>query len=362
MTIKTLGMTIKTLGMTIKTLGMTNKMSKSKKQIFCWHGDNDFAINQQIRRWLDLFDEKFGNINIVHFDGEENISEDEMSRRVKNALQVDSLFGANKFVIFRNFLPPAKNAKQFKVKSEALGQVINGLKNLSETFFIIFWQKNAPEKKTSLYKAIVQKKDEGIAEIKEFKMLREHEIVDWIVEQTQKMEGVIGRPVAADLHGLVGNDLWYLNNEIFKLVNYCEGREILKEDVDELVRASSSEDIFKLMDAISAKNKQRVLQLFQKQLDEGAEEMYLFFMIVRQFRLLLQMKYLLEDKNIHSADQAGQILKIHPFVAKKTFAQAKNFSLEQLKDIYNKLVGIDQFMKTKNIDFELMFDLVVSEL
>ena len=55
-------------------------------------------------------------------------------------------------------------------------------------------------------------------------------------------------------------------------------------------------------------------------------------------------------------------LKLHPFVLRKTFALAKNFSLAALKKIYQRLSEIDYDIKTGRIEPRAALDLIVAEI
>jgi DNA polymerase-3 subunit delta len=83
-------------------------------------------------------------------------------------------------------------------------------------------------------------------------------------------------------------------------------------------------------------------------------------MIVRQFRLLLQMKdYAARGLTL---DAARERLKLHPFVAQKTWNQALNFTLPQLEATYHKLLDTDLATKTGRSDPIVALDLLVVEL
>jgi len=104
----------------------------------------------------------------------------------------------------------------------------------------------------------------------------------------------------------------------------------------------------------------RALQLLHHQLAHNAAPIYLLAMITRQFRLLLQWRDLVE-RGV-AFDQATAQLKLHPFVARKTAEQARNFSLPQLEAIYQKLLDSDIAIKTGRHEPMLALDLLVVEL
>ena len=74
-----------------------------------------------------------------------------------------------------------------------------------------------------------------------------------------------------------------------------------------------------------------------------------FYMIVRQFRLLIQGSgYMSNNPNGNSTSFASSI-KIHPFVAKNTLEQVRRFKFSELKKSYNELLEIDTALKTSKI-------------
>ena len=72
--------------------------------------------------------------------------------------------------------------------------------------------------------------------------------------------------------------------------------------------------------------------------------MLIFFMVVRQLRLLIQIKSLL-DKN-QSRGVIQKRLKLAPFQVNMLIQQARYFSLEKLKEAYKNLAQMDYQIKT----------------
>jgi len=83
-------------------------------------------------------------------------------------------------------------------------------------------------------------------------------------------------------------------------------------------------------------------------------------MFVYQFRNLLLVKSLLQN-GVNTA-QIGQKIKLHPFVLKKTLAQAQNFSLADLKKIYAGLLETDISIKNGRLAPAAAVDLMVAEI
>ena len=143
---------------------------------------------------------------------------------------------------------------------------------------------------------------------------------------------------------------------------YCQQRPITLNEINLLVRGNFAEDIFRLTDAIGNQNKKLALQLLNQQLinTDPKEHPRIFSMIIRQFRLLIQIKDVLAKQTVSQASLAKQ-LGLHPFVVSKTLPQTNKYTLEQLKNIYQKLLMVDIKIKTGQAPPELLLDILIAE-
>jgi len=118
---------------------------------------------------------------------------------------------------------------------------------------------------------------------------------------------------------------------------------------------------FEMVDALGQRNGSAAMRLFHGLLGEGKEPLYVFSMIARQFRLLLQAKSLAEQQA--ALPQLMKELGLrHEFVATKLLAQARNFSLGRLQGIYRELQRIDVAIKTGRVEPELALDVFITEV
>lgn len=162
--------------------------------------------------------------------------------------------------------------------------------------------------------------------------------------------------------------MWKIRNELEKLSVYSG--QLSVREVENLVRPKIEAKIFDLVDAFGEKNAKKAHQELSKLLEKDEAELYIFTMIVGQFRNILIIKdYLNPNDKAQSSNQAQnskfQIAKelgMHPFVAQKTSFQAKNFTLDELKKIYQKLMDFDIKIKTGEIEPRLALDLLIAEI
>jgi DNA polymerase-3 subunit delta len=86
----------------------------------------------------------------------------------------------------------------------------------------------------------------------------------------------------------------------------------------------------------------------------------LFGMIIRQFRLLIQAREIMDRGG--NKLQIEKNLKVHHFVAEKVEKQTALFEMSQLKEIYHRLLTTDENMKTGVMEPKLAIEMFVSDM
>ena len=205
----------------------------------------------------------------------------------------------------------------------------------------------------------------------EFTLLSNVQVLNWIKARAASHGAEIRQQAAVQLASFFNSDLWRLSNEIKKLSSFKLSQQIQlpdgsapviieASDVESLVRGSFDENIFALTDAISMKNKAQALTLFEQEIDAGVTESYLMHMIMRQFKILMQVRQGLDDGQ--TSRKIISQLKLHPFVVQKAISQVRNFSLTVLKNIFVRLLTIDKKMKIGEGDLKTELNLLIVSL
>ena len=120
-----------------------------------------------------------------------------------------------------------------------------------------------------------------------------------------------------------------------------EGLELSKSNLNQFKDARIKpfklpQNLFSFLDNIKPKNPQNLI-LFHKAL-ETSDENLIFYMLIRQFRLLLALS--------DSSDSIDEVKRLQPWQREKLERQASLFSLRELKTIYNSLFEIDYKSKS----------------
>jgi DNA polymerase-3 subunit delta len=93
---------------------------------------------------------------------------------------------------------------------------------------------------------------------------------------------------------------------------------------------------------------------------EEADAAEFWGMVIRQFRLLLQAREMLDERL--TVPEIQQALGLHEYVARKICSQAGHFSMPVLEAIYHKLLEIDEGAKTSQVPLDLALDTLIVEL
>ena len=198
--------------------------------------------------------------------------------------------------------------------------------------------------------------------VRAFSMLSGRELERWLSETARAKGLKIDARALSELALHVGNNLRLLDLELNKLATYAgPGKVVTVQEVQRLVSYVREESIFELVDSIGQQNSARAVQLFHQLLEEGKDPLYVFAMVTRQFRLLLQAQSLLGQRTTKA--QFMEALEIrHAFIADKLVSQARNFSLERLKGIYRDLQRLDVAIKTGQVEAGLGLDVFIAHV
>jgi DNA polymerase-3 subunit delta len=282
-------------------------------------------------------DSSLGNTNISIF---ENKGFD--FQKFDQAVQSMPFLASKKLVIIKNILSEGPK--------EILSKLADYLEKVPKTTQLIFFEQGKIDKRSGLFKKLLK-----VGKSKEFAPLDLGAVKNWVKKTVESRNGKIDSFAAEKLVIATGGDLWRLDNEIHKLISYR--KTITSENIDKLVQAQVTSDIFSLIDAIGRKDLKSSIRILQELLSKGENEIYLHSMIVYQARNLLQVKSL-QDKGLGQFEIVKRT-KLHPFVVQKSFQQIKNFSLASLKKLFQKLSDSDLSIKTGRTDPKLALDLLL---
>lgn len=115
-------------------------------------------------------------------------------------------------------------------------------------------------------------------------------------------------------------------------------------------------EIFAFLESIKPGNERGSIVLFHRVI-ETQETEFVFFMMVRHFRILLGLE-------ASPDQQIDEVKRLGPWQITKLSSQRKLFTIDGLKNFYNKLFNIEKGLKTGKLSSPLPFaiDFLLSSL
>jgi len=307
------------------------------------YGQDSYRSSQKLTEIKQNFIEKTdpSGINIVCLT-----AEDFSLEKFNGAASQSGFLVAKRLIIVKNLL----TKKPLKETADDLVELLKKLAGNDNIF--VFWENGLPDKRTALFKYLNTSQL-----VQDFTPLENRKLADWAEKYLAAKGGQMAKSALVLLLSCIGHDLWLLANELDKLMAYKNNLLISQKDVEELVTAKLNENIFGLTDALAASNKSQALKLLQEQLNLGLNETYLLAMMLRQFRILAEIKSLL-SQGVLPQEMASK-LKLHPFVIKKSLPQAQKFTLTKFKNIYQKLVEVEKKIKSSALPKQTLLSLLI---
>jgi DNA polymerase-3 subunit delta len=144
-------------------------------------------------------------------------------------------------------------------------------------------------------------------------------------------------------------------HELDKLLAYVNYRRTIEqEDVEQVSTDSSETNIFNYVDALSQRNPAQAMKLLRRLLEEQ-EAGYILAMVIRQFRLLLLGRSLLdENASIEEARKAFDTRS--DWLARKILDQARRFTLGTLDAVYRRMLEMDTAIKAGEVDTDVALE------
>ncbi len=272
-----------------------------------------------------------------------NLSEVPLDVLIQEA-ETPPFFGNRRLIIGQNALFLTGTKERTKVEHN-IEELLRYIANPLDSSVVILI---APTEKLDKRKKIV-KELEKHARMVNFEPLNEKELSIWVRKQIEK-EGAQIRPEAViRLIELIGNDLYTLHNECKKLSTYVgRGGVVTPQMIDQLTPRTLEQDVFKLIDQVARRKTDQALAVLYDLLQNREEPIRILALIIRQFRILLQV-YTLTSQG-KSEREIASILGLHPYPVKLAVRQCRAFSEKSLRTLLRKAIEADQGIKTGRIE------------
>lgn len=182
-----------------------------------------------------------------------------------------------------------------------------------------------------------------------FPPLEAKDLERWVSKRIRQA-GLHPQPQAVDtLIRHIGSDLRLLDAEIRKLSTYVgAGGTLTPAGVKELVPRTLEQDVFQLTDRVAQRRTGEALAIFYDLLANREEPIRILALVIRQFRLLLQVKVLARQGK--GEREIASLLGVHPYPVKLALKQGRSFPEEILRTLLERSIAADREIKSGRID------------
>ncbi len=309
------------------------------------YGTDEFAISRRISEIASKTDKDGMNTSRL----EARLTNDE---ELNNAVNSMPFLADKRLVILSNPSLKFSNAESKKKFTEFIGKV-------PPTTLLVVRETVEPKEAEKHWLVKWAAKAES-AKTEAFMLPKPRDMTGWIVNEMKRQGGKISSEAAGKLSELVGADTRQAAQEIAKVLAYVNwARQVEVQDVAAVCVSTAEVDIFAFVDSLAAGDGKQSQSMLRKMLDDQ-DAFAIFPMIVRQFRLLIQAREIVEARGM--VQDVQEALGVHPFVAGKVYQQAGRFTMRALESIYRRLLKMDEAAKTSAMPLDMALEMFVVEL
>jgi len=240
-------------------------------------------------------------------------------------------------------------------------RLVDYLMKPNKTSVVIFIGENIDKRKK------VFKKFKKHSTLFEFKKLNNIEFPKWVNKYFTDNGKVIRNRELSYLVKETGyldknsdKSLYSIIRDFEKIINYSDDELVTTEIIDKFIDKPIEDNIFLLIDSIFNNQTEKAFDILNLMDSKNEPLQVILFMIIKQFRVILKIKILIETGL--TSKNAGEILGIHSYVAKKSAVQAKEIDYKILKKILKKSIEVDRLSKSSSIDLRLIIESYIVEI
>ncbi|WP_028235396.1 DNA polymerase III subunit delta [Pseudobutyrivibrio sp. MD2005] len=226
------------------------------------------------------------------------------------------------------------------------------LSHISEATIFIFVEASA-DKRGKLYKS-AKACDRAI----EINMPNESVLKKWVGAKANAAGKQMKENAWSQFLIMTHDSMDNMSRELDKLISYVGDRnQITVEDVNAVCVARVETKIFDMLNAISAKDMAKTMDLYQDMLSAKEPPMRILSMIIRQFRQMKVIKELLSFGN--NASTIASKMGMPDFAVRRVMQLSNNFSDKEISALLKDSADFEEQFKTGKLDEKLAVELII---
>ena len=320
----------------MKTIDNDIKRQEFKK-VYLLYGEERYLIRQYRDKLKKAMTSPDDTMNFSSFEGEDiNVKE------IIDLAETLPFFADRRVILI-------EDSKLFKKGSDELAEY---LPTMPESTYFIFVEEEV-SKTMKLYKSVAK-----CGNAIEFGKQTDETLMKWVGGRINREGKNITQAAYQSFIAKTGTDMQNIEKELEKLLCYCMEKDVIEpEDVEAITTEQISNKVFEMVDAIASHRQRIALDLYYDLLALKEPPMRIFYLITRQFHILLTVKVMSNQGfgNKEIATKAG----CPEWAVRKYQGQAKAFSLEQIKQAIADGVSYEEAVKTGRMNDQMAVELFI---
>ncbi len=322
----------------MKSIDNDIKLGQLKKA-YLLYGEERYLIRQYRDKLKNAFVSPDDTMNFSAFEGDDvNVKE------LIDLAETLPFFAERRLIL-------VEDSKLFKKGGDELGEY---LESAPDTTFFVFVESEI-DKRSKLYKALTK-----CGNAVEFGTQTEETLRRWVGGRISKEGKNITQAAYQLFINKTGTDMQNIERELEKLICYTMEKEVIEpEDVEAVTTEQISNKVFEMVDAIASHRQKQAMDLYYDLLALKEAPMRILFLITRQFQILLTVK-VMSNQGFGNKDIAAKA-GCPEWAVRKYQAQAKAFSLDQIKKAIQDGVEYEADVKTGRLNDQMAVELFIVE-
>lgn len=300
------------------------------------YGKDTFRSRDQMHRMIEKFkaDRDPGGYNVTRIDA----ADERQPERIMERMFAAPFLAERRMVVIESLL----SSKHTVLHTSIIRRIEE--KTLPDANALLFWEgvESVKGKEASaLFDRLAQEKY-----AQKFDLLSGAKLSGWIGAEASNRAARISSEAVQYIATHTQGDSWQASTLLDALAAYRNGDEIRVEDAQLFLDERADDTIFSLVDAIVAGRLREAYAMVEAQHRLGKDASYIFAMLIRQYRIFLELRDMSDRSDAPSSDQMARALSLHPFVVKKSLPFVRQYPMNELRHLYRELLEVDVKIKT----------------
>lgn len=222
-------------------------------------------------------------------------------------------------------------------KKDETEQFEKFLQALPPHILLIIDEKEA-DKRSKLYKTVNTR-----YQVVSFDFPGEEYVLKMLKEKAMESNMKINQATLSFFVRNMPEDIGYIMGEWDKLTAYVKDNNITQRDIEAVCVFSLEKRIFELVKKIAHRQAKEAFKIYHNLIASKESPIGILVLIARQYRIMLQIKYLIKN-NLPPKEIAAR-MKLPYFVLKEITEQVSLYSFKQLEEILEKCLETDKDIK-----------------